>query len=254
MSDEIRIERAAPGVAVVVLDRPPANYVDADYLGRVASAVESLGDERAIVLAAEGKHFCAGAQLSGGGSHAGSTGADGAHIYDSAIRLFEQPVPLVAAVQGAAIGAGFGLALAADFRVAAAGSRFVANFARLGFHHGFGLSVTLPRLVGAQRATGLLITGRPVGADEALAIGLVDQLVDPDQLRAEAIQLAGEVAASAPLAVRSIRATLRGELAAEVRAAMAHERSEQAWLMQTRDFAEGVAAAKDRRDPEFEGR
>lgn len=254
MSDSVIVEQAAPGVALVALNRPPANFVDAAFLEEVAVAVESAADQRAIVLAAEGKHFCAGAALAGGGAHAGSRGADGRHIYDVAIRLFEQPVPLVAAVQGSAIGAGLGLALAADLRVATAGTRFVASFALLGFHHGFGLSVTLPRAVGAQKAAELLMTGRRVGGTEALDIGLADRLVADADLRPAAIALASEIAAAAPLAVRSIRQTLRGDLAGAVRTAMTRERAEQDRLMQTRDFAEGVAAAKERRPPAFEGR
>lgn len=248
------VEQAAPGVALVVLNRAPANFVDAAYLDEIVTAVESAADQRAIVLAAEGKHFCAGAALAGGGAHAGSRGADGRHIYDVAIRLFEQPVPVVAAVQGSAIGAGLGLALAADFRVVTAGTRFAANFAVLGFHPGFGISATLLRAVGAQKAAELLMTGRRVGGAEALDIGLADRLVDDAELRPAAIALASEIAAAAPLAVRSIRQTLRGDLAKAVRAAMTRERAEQDRLMQTRDFAEGVAAIKERRAPTFEGR
>jgi enoyl-CoA hydratase/carnithine racemase len=254
MSDPVLVEQAAPGVALVALNRPPANFVDAAYLDEIAAAVESAADQRAIVLASEGKHFCAGAALTGGGAHAGSRGADGRHIYDVAIRLFEQPVPVVAAVQGSAIGAGLGLALAADFRIVTAGTRFAANFAVLGFHQGFGISETLPRVVGAQKAAELLMTGRHVEGAEALDIGLADRLVDDAELRPAAIALAGEVAAAAPLAVRSIRQTLRGDLAAAVRAAMTRERAEQDRLMRTDDFAEGVAAAREHRAPVFEGR
>jgi hypothetical protein len=95
MSDSVIVGPAAPGVALVALNRPPANFVDVEYLEEIVVAVESAADQRAIVLASEGKHFCAGAALAGGGAHAGSRGADGRHIYDVAIRLFEQPVPVV---------------------------------------------------------------------------------------------------------------------------------------------------------------
>ena len=88
------------------------------------------------------------------------------------MRLFANPTPVVAAIQGAAVGGGLGLALMADFRVASPEARFSANFARLGFHHGFGLTVTLPRLVGQQRAAEMLYTGQRVKSDEALRIGL----------------------------------------------------------------------------------
>jgi enoyl-CoA hydratase/carnithine racemase len=144
--------------------------------------------------------------------------------------------------------------MAADFRVASPESRFAANFARLGFHHGFGLSVTLPRAVGHQRAAELLMTGRRIDGREAQRIGLVDRLVHVDSIRSSAIELAHEIAAAAPLAVRSIRKTLRGDLAQQIVHATEHERSEQAWLRATRDFAEGVTASSQRREPVFEAR
>ena len=147
-----------------------------------------------------------------------------------------------------------GLALTADFRLAAPEARFSANFARLGFHQGFGLSVTLPRLVGEQAAAELLFTGRRVRGDEAVRIGLADRLVPLDDLRTAALGLAREIAISAPLAVRSIRATLRGDLADRFEAATGHEAAEQARLRATHDFAEGTRAMGERRPPDFTGR
>ena len=146
-----------------------------------------------------------------------------------------------------------GLALTADFRVAAPEARFSANFARLGFHQGFGLSVTLPRLVGPQAAADLLYTGRRVPGEEAAQLGLADRLVPRDEVRSEALTMASEIAMSAPLAVRSIRATLRGDLADQVEAATAHEHREQDRLQHTADFAEGTRAMAERRTPEFRG-
>ena len=165
--------------------------------------------------------------------------------------MFRTGTPIVAPVQGAAIGGGLGLALAADFRIAAPEARFSANFARLGFHQGFGLSETLPRLVGVQAAAELLYTGRRVKGDEAVAIGLADRLVPFDDVRSAAIPWPVEIARSAPLAVRSIRATLRGDLADRVEAATAHELVEQTWLRATEDFAEGTRAMVERRDRSF---
>ena len=124
-------------------------------------------------------------------------------------RLFASPLPVVAAVQGAAIGGGLGLAMSADFRMCSAGSRLSANFARLGFHHGFALSVTLPRTVGHQTAADLLLTGRRVGGEEAVQLGLCDVLVDDAVILERATDHAATIAASGPLAVRSIRQTLR---------------------------------------------
>jgi enoyl-CoA hydratase/carnithine racemase len=138
--------------------------------------------------------------------------------------------------------------------VATPESRFAANFARLGFHQGFGLSVTLPLVVGHQAALELLYTGRRVDGTAAHGLGLCDHLVGADDLRPRARALAAEVAASAPLATRSIRQTLRGPLVDQVRAAMARERAEQERLQRTDDFREGVAATAERRDPRFTGR
>ena len=206
MSADVTVEQHGAHVAVVCLHRPPNNYFDTALIEDVAAAYEELdrsGWCRAVVLASEGRHFCAGLDF------AGNAGQDIAALYAAALRLFAAPLPVVAAVQGAAIGGGCGLALSADFRVATAQSRFSANFARLGFHHGFALTVTLPAVVGRQAAADLLLTGRRVGGEEALALGLCDRLADDDDLLAQAIAYAAELAASGPLAVRAIRATLR---------------------------------------------
>ncbi len=242
-------------VATVEIHRPPHNYFDAALIRDLADAFEALdADERcrALVLCSEGKSFCAGAQL--GGRPSPLQAADpGTHLYDEAVRLFGTKTPAVAAIQGAAIGGGLGLALMPDFRFAAPEARFAANFARLGFHHGFGLSVTLPELVGRQRAMDLLYTGRRVRADEALEIGLCDRIAPAETLRDEAAAFAREIALSAPLAVASIRQTLRGDLPDRIRAATDREKAEQERLQRTNDFKEGVRAMGERRTPEFSG-
>jgi enoyl-CoA hydratase/carnithine racemase len=239
-------------VATVEINRPPNNFFDADLISRVADALDALAAGptcRAVVLRAAGKHFCAGADF--GQPRTSSPGPD---LYEMALRLFEQPLPIVAAIQGAAIGGGLGLALTADFRVATPAARFTANFAQLGFHHGFGLTVTLPRLVGQQAALDLLYTGRRIDGEEAHRIGLCDQLVPVEDLHGAALEFAERLAASAPLAVRSIRRTMRDGLGAAIREAIAKERPEQVRLMGTADWKEGVAAAAERRIPRFSGR
>ncbi len=247
---DVTVAQHGGHVAVVCLHRPPNNFFDTGLIEDVAAAYEELDGSgwcRAIVLASEGRHFCAGLDF------AGNAGQDIAALYRAALRLFAAPLPVVAAVQGAAIGGGSGLALSADFRVATEQTRFSANFARLGFHHGFALTVTLPAVVGRQAAADLLLTGRRVGGEQALALGLCDRLADADDLLAQAIAYAGELAAAGPLAVRSIRATLRRGLVDEARLAMEHEYAEQARLRGTADFAEGVRAAAELRDPIFRG-
>ena len=156
--------------------------------------------------------------------------------------------------KGAAVGGGLGLSLVADFRVASADSRFTANFNRLGFHPGFGLSITLPRVVGEQKAALLFYTGRRIGGEEAHAIGLVDVLVPQAEVRDAALALAREIAQSAPLAVASTRRTLRRGLADAIAAITDHELTEQQRHFETEDFKEGVTAMAERRMPSFSGR
>lgn len=251
---DVHVRLGADFVALVEIRRGPNNFFDRAMIAGLCDAFEALMDDgrcRAIVLASEGRHFCAGANFA---DRDPADDGSGRHLYDEAVRLFETKLPVVAAVQGAAVGGGLGLALAADFRVAAPESRFSANFARLGFHHGFGLSVTLPRLVGQQAALELLYTGRRVKGDEAFAMGLCDRLIEAERLRAEAHALAREIAISAPLAIQSIRETHRGDLPAAIRAATDREKAEQARLQRTEDWREGTRAMSERREPEFEGR
>jgi 2-(1,2-epoxy-1,2-dihydrophenyl)acetyl-CoA isomerase len=246
-------------VATVEIQRPPDNFFDVVLIRSLADAYESLdGDAgcRAIVLCSDGKNFCAGADFTGqslGLAAEGSTWNAG-DLYREAVRLFEAKTPVVAAVQGAAVGGGLGLACSADFRVASERSRFSANFARLGLHHGFGLTETLPLIVGQQNALDLLYSGRRISGVEAGAIGLCDRVADVDGLRAAAHSMAKEIAGSAPLAIRSIRETMRAGLAEKVRVATERELTEQDRLRLTADWTEGVSAAAERRDPRFKGR
>ncbi len=250
---ELSVELSDDHVATVEFSRPPSNHFSTALIGQIADACEDLAAGarcRAIVLCSAGRVFCAGADFADPGSVGGQAGP---HLYDQAIRLFEQPLPMVVAVQGAAVGGGLGLAMAADFRVAAPEARFAANFALLGIHQGFGLTVTLPAAVGQQAALELLYTGRRVGGQEACAIGLADRLAASGEARGEAHALAARIASSAPLAVRSIRATMRAGLADQAREAMARERTEQERLMRTADWREGVAAVGARRTADFSG-
>lgn len=243
-------------VGIAEMCRPPHNYFDRPLIAALAAAFEGFDadpDCRCILLAAEGRNFCAGADFS---APARDTVGDreGGHLYQQAVRLFRTAKPVVAAVQGAAVGGGLGLAMVADFRVASAESRFAANFNRLGFHPGFGLSVTLPRAVGQQKAALLFYTGRRIGGEEAQSIGLVDMLAPQAGLREAALALAAEIAGSAPLAVAATRRTLRRGLAEAVEAVTDHELTEQQRHFETADFAEGVKAMAERRAPRFLGR
>lgn len=249
-----RLDSGHAHVALLEIRRGPFNYVNEDLMRELADALDQLDADpeiRCTVLASEGKAFSAGADF--GGSDPGVQ-RDPGGLYVQAMRLFRVAKPMVAAVHGAAVGAGLGLAVAADFRVTCAEARFVANFNRLGFHPGFGLSVTLPRLVGAQQAAMLFFTGRRIGGEEAVRLGLADMLVAADAVRASALALAKEIATSSPIAVESTRATLRRGLADEVEEVNRHERAEQLLQYATEDFKEGVSAMADRREPVFKRR
>lgn len=245
-------------VAVVEINRPPHNFFDLVLITQIAEAYERLDSDdsvRAIVLASAGKSFCAGANLkarldSGEGQVTDRAG----ELYVEAVRLFRTAKPVVAAVQGAAVGGGLGLALSADFRITCPQGRFSANFARLGFHQGFGLSATLPRAIGPVQAELMFYTGRRVKGEEAVSLGLAQQCVPLESVRSAAIALAREIATSAPLAVQAIRKTQRGHLADEVAAATDHELAVQTQLRETEDYAEGVRAMHARTEPRFTGR
>jgi enoyl-CoA hydratase/carnithine racemase len=262
---DIAVERNGL-VATIEIRRPPLNFFDILLIRQIADALDEIDNDptlRAVVLAAQGKAFCAGAnfndparqesEAAAKGDPATSLGAIN-HLYLEAVRIFRNRKPIDAAVHGAAIGGGLGLALSADFRVTCPEARFSANFTRLGFHPGFGLTVTLPEAIGKTNAALMFYTSRRVTGEEAFAMGLASVLVPQDQVRAEAVKLATEIAECSPLGVIATRATLRQGLADRVKAATDHELAEQTRLRSTEDFREGVKATEERRIPNFKGR
>ena len=260
---DIGVDRSGH-VALIEIRRPPHNFFDIALIQEIAGALEALDADigcRAVVLAAQGKSFCAGANFGDGatlnkeGQRPGELNREAAvqHLYLEGNRLFRTRKPIVAAVHGAAVGGGLGLAMVSDFRVTCPEARFAANFTRLGFHPGFGLTVTLPAVIGATKAALMFYTSRRVTGEDALAMGLADVLVPQDQVRAAALTLAAEIAENAPLALVSTRATMRGDLADRVLKATEHELAEQTRLRKTDDFKEGIKATAERRVPNFAG-
>jgi enoyl-CoA hydratase/carnithine racemase len=252
-------------VTLIEIRRPPHNFFDVAHIQEIAGALEALDEDtncRAVVLAAQGKSFCAGANFGDGstlnkeGQRPGELNREAAvqHLYLEGNRLFRTKKPIIVAVHGAAVGGGLGLVMVGDFRVACPEARFSANFTRLGFHPGFGLTVTLPAVIGATKAALMLYTSRRVGGEEAHAMGLVDVLVPQSEVRSGALALAAEIAENAPLALVSTRATMRGDIADRVLKATEHELAEQTRLRKTEDFREGVKATAERRLPNFVGR
>ena len=235
-------------VAVVEIQRPPHNFFDVSLIRQIANAFDVLDDDlscRSIVLASEGKSFCAGANFGSGGNdesasdeftEQGFMNTTGT-LYREGVRLFSARKPIVAAIQGAAIPE----------------ARFSANFVKLGIHPGFGLTVTLPAIVGQQAANLMFLTGRRLKGEEALSLGLVDELVEQTTLRDRAIAFASEIAENAPLAIVSVRATARQGLAEKIDKATDHELAEQQWLRATNDAEEGIKAVAERRVGRFTG-
>ena len=253
-------------VGTIEIRRPPLNFFDISLINQIADALEEFDRDieiRASVLAAQGRAFCAGANFNDPARQAAETRerSDPAsslgqinHLYIQAVRIFRARKPIVAAVHGAAIGGGLGLAVAADFRVTCPEARFAANFTKLGFHPGFGLTATLPELVGQNNAELIFYTSRRVTGEEATRMGLANVCVPRDRVRAEAIKLAAEIAECSPLGLLSTRATMRAGLADRVMAATNHELAEQTRLRATEDFKEGVKATEERRIANFKGR
>jgi len=230
-------------VAQISFSRPANNHFSIGLIQSLADTFERADEDpsvRATVLASEGKHFCAGADLL-------NSAREPAKLYEQGIRLFALTKPMVAAVQGAAIGGGLGLALVADFRVVAPSSRLAANFVKLGTHPGFGITYTLPRMVGRQAAADILLTGRRLTGQEAVECGLADRIVSEHDLRDSALALAAAIAENAPLAVEATRSTLRDGLADRVRQQTTLEAGKQMQLFTTEDYAEGVRAVAERR-------
>jgi enoyl-CoA hydratase/carnithine racemase len=244
-------------VAHVVFQNPPHNHATVGLLRALGDALEHIDADpeyRAVVLASEGKSFCAGADLVSK-EGIGGNGVDPVReFYDQALRLFAFGKPIVAAIQGAAVGAGLGLAVAADFRIAAPEARFSANFVKLGYHPGFALTFTLPRLIGASRAALMLMTAARCKPEEVIGWGLVDRIVEAAQLRESAQAFAAEIADNAPLSLLATRRTLRRNFLEQVRAALVVEHAEQSKLRLTEDYAEGVLAVTERRSGNFVAR
>lgn len=261
---EIGVEKHGH-VGLIEIRRPPLNFFDVVLINQIADALEEFDRDieiRASVLAAQGKAFCAGANFTEPARQEQESRAESDpaanllinHLYVQAVRIFRNKKPIVAAVHGAAIGGGLGLAVSADFRVTCPEARFAANFTKLGFHPGFGLTTTLPELVGKNNAELIFYTSRRITGEDATRMGLANVCVPQDQVRSEAMKLANEIAECSPLGLISTRATMRAGLADRVLAATNHELAEQNKLRATEDFKEGVKATNERRVANFKGR
>ena len=260
MAEGLRTE-VHGNVGVVIMDRPPHNFLNFRQIHDIADALEEMQNDMSIrcaVLAADGRSFCAGADFAGDGVGGGDDEVVGGDatlaLYQGSGRLFDVTLPIVGAIQGPAVGGGLGLAMVPDIRITCPDARFSANFASLGIHQGFGMSVTLPQLLGPSRAAQVLYSAKRYKGDEAVAIGLADECVPSEQVRERALEVATEIAANAPLALRAIKSTLRLGLGDRVREITQREAQLQAQLSASDDAKEGIAAVGERRAGNFKGK
>ena len=266
MSDEVLLLDVANGIAQLTLNEPercnPFTAALVDSFAEKVSEIKARKDIRVVVVTGAGKAFCAGADFTMMPSLAARSGLDGIlgihaaieTLYAAFVSLDSIEVPTIAAVNGAAIGGGFGLALLCDVRIVAQDAKLAVNFARLGIHSGLAITELLPRVVGYSNAADLLLSGRRILGDEAVRMGFAREALPREEVLAKAMELASEIAECAPLAVKAIKRTLRAVTGRELSATMAREAMAQALLMQSKDAQEGIKAMMSKRTPEFEGK
>lgn len=258
----LRLDRPSPGVAVITLDNPDQrNAMSAEMTESWVEAVERLANEpdlRAVVVTGAGSAFCSGGNT---GWIAGDPDATVDELrtrmlgfYRAWLSIRKLEVPTIAAVNGAAIGAGLCVALACDIRYAARGARLGAPFVKLGMHPGMAATYLLPEVVGDAAARDLLLTGRLLDADEALALGLVSRVFEGDGFLDEVLEAASGIAANAPVATRYTKVTLARGRHADLEACLQWEAFAQPVTLATEDLQEGIRAAQEKRPPVFRGR
>ena len=215
---------------------------------------------RCLIVTGTGSCFSSGADFKSNIQRA--AGADGSAephersyaMYAPFLSLLEIEVPIVGALNGHAVGGGFGLAMMCDLRVGDADAKYGANFAKLGLAPGMAISYMLPRLGGLARANEMLLTGMLVRGSDAAPLGLLNRAVPKAEVMQVATELANAIAANAPFAVRATKALIRRGLGLELRAAAREEAVLQAQSVVTADAAEGIAALLGKREPVFTGR
>lgn len=248
------------GVATITLNRPDsANAFTVDMIDQWAQwLIEARTDSkvRALVLTAAGKHFCAGADfkvLGGAVSAYERKTRLTEHIHRIPLALEELDKPIIAAVNGAATGAGMDMALMCDMRIAARSARFSESYIRVGLVPGDGGAYYLPRLVGLPKALELLLTGDFVDAEEAMRIGLVNKVVDDELLLEEAQRFARRLAAMPPINIRLIKRAVYQSLRSDLRTSLDLISSHMGVVQTTRDSREALEAFRAKRKPQFTG-
>src|SRR4051812_16171689 len=260
--EHLKVDRPGGDVALLTLDNPDLRNAMSDEMTAswVAAVAELAADRslRAVVVTGAGSAFCSGGNSSwiGGGPAAtvGTLRSRMLPFYRAWLSIRTLEVPTIAAVNGAAIGAGLCLALACDLRYAAAGARMGVPFVKLGMHAGMGGTHLLPEVVGEAHARDLLLTGRVVDADEALRLGLVSRVLGSETFLDDVLEIADGVAATAPIASRLTKLALLDGGHADLESALQWEAMAQPITLATEDLQEGIRASRDKRRPEFRGR
>lgn len=257
----LKVERPSDGVVLLTLDLPDRRNAMTDELtARWGETVEGLrGDRsvRCVVVTGAGKAFSAGGDL--GWLHAGGASVDALRdkmlpFYRTWLTLRTLDVPSIAAINGAAVGAGAALALSCDIRYAGAAAKFTVPFAHLGMHAGMATTYTLTEVTGVAAARELLLTGRVVDAPEMLRLGLCSAVYDDSSLLASVLERAVQVASAAPVASRLHKEALRDGGPASLERALQWEAVAQPVTMATEDLQEGLRAKAEKRPPVFTGR
>lgn len=261
--ETILVERRDDAVCVTLNLPERRNPLTVQMVGELGGALgEAVGaGVRAAIITGAGKGFCAGGDVSsmaagfGGGGEGGPWRArDGVlHFYRAVMAVAELPIPVIAAINGAAVGAGLNLALACDVRLAARGAKLAASFLRIGLPPGMGSSWLLAKTVGPALAAEMLFAGEPVEAERAERIGLVNRACEPGSLMDEAWAMASRMAAMPPIQARMTKQALRLAMQADHEMVMQFEAMAQATAAQTEDLREGLTAFLEKREPRFRG-
>ena len=251
MTEAVRLE-LSDHVATLTLQEPAMSLPLLDAFGRHVDGLCDSSDARAVVITGSGKTFCTGADFRAMSASSGSKEAI-RKLYDTFLVIEKLDVPVIAAINGHAVGGGLGLALACDIRIIAERAKIGANFARLGIHPGMLITQRLPAIIGSERAAEMLFTGDLIRGARAAEIGLCLRALPAAEVLDTALALAGNIAAAAPLAVREIKRTLRQLPALDREGVLDREAAAQSMLSRTSDAAEGISAMLSRRSPKFVG-
>jgi 2-(1,2-epoxy-1,2-dihydrophenyl)acetyl-CoA isomerase len=258
----VLLEERQGSVALLRLNRPETlNALDrtlVDALGAALERVTADRDVRAVVLTGEGGAFCSGADLKAAMSEGMITSQDLDAVldrYHGIIRgIVGAPKPVIAAVDGVAVGFGCDLALACDLRILSSTAMFQEKFVKIGLMPDGGGTFWLPRLVGLARAMEIMLGGEPIPADRALALGLANRVVAPADLRESALRWAHDLAKGPPLAFAEIKRAVRAGLGGTIDAALDMEKKGQIRCLTSQDCMEGVMAWMQKREPHFQGK